>query len=324
MKQLTQSRFPIAFQAVFALIVLAVAWQIPESPRYLLAKDRIEEARTALARFEGEEETSELVAARMQVVSNAIALERKGHSNNPFAKTDNKHLYRTLIAIATNILAQMSGINLITFYSNTTLEGNLGYSPILSRIISSCMQTWQFMCATSAVLLIDRFGRRKLFMTCAFLMAGTFFLTSSSSREIGLIYLHSRQCRHSRPDGPQRQQPHHRRLQPHLLLPCPGRLPRRLITDPFHVCLRDCASQGALANHCDVGRCELAVQLPDCEGDASCVCQYWVEVSSTKPSPSQAKDSVISSSGLLVLLSRCHSSKFQRNTYACEVCTLSS
>lgn len=65
----------------------------------------------------------------------------------------------------------MSGINVITFYSNTILQQDLGYSPILSRIISSCLQTWQFFAATSAIFLIDRIGRRRLLIGGATLMA---------------------------------------------------------------------------------------------------------------------------------------------------------
>jgi len=64
----------------------------------------------------------------------------------------------------------MSGVNVITFYSNTIFEQSLGYSAIMSRIISSCMQTWQFFTATSAIFLIDRFGRRRLMLVGASLM----------------------------------------------------------------------------------------------------------------------------------------------------------
>lgn len=69
------------------------------------------------------------------------------------------------------VLAQMSGVNVITFYSNTILQQDLGYSPILSRVISSCLQTWQFFAATSAIFLIDRIGRRSLLIVGAALMA---------------------------------------------------------------------------------------------------------------------------------------------------------
>lgn len=74
----------------------------------------------------------------------------------------------------------MSGVNVITFYSNTIFEQDLHYSAITSRIISACLQTWQFLMATSSVFLIDRFGRRKL------LMAGAFFMCIANAGLAGL------------------------------------------------------------------------------------------------------------------------------------------
>ena len=127
--------------------------------------------RQVLCKLEDEPEHSELVRARVQVIKNSVELAGKGHSGNPFARTPNRHLNRTVVAIVLNIMCQMAGINVITFYSNTILQGDLGYSAELSRIITSCLQTWQFLSATFAVFLIDRVGRRKLFLTAAAVLA---------------------------------------------------------------------------------------------------------------------------------------------------------
>ncbi|KAM3413823.1 hypothetical protein BST61_g10506 [Cercospora zeina] len=163
-------RFPIAFQAFFPIIVMIMVPMLEESPRWLAGKDRWEDARIVLSKLEDEPEDSEFVAEQLLTIRQSLELENQGHSGNPFARTKNRHLNRTLIAIGVNILAQMSGVNVITFYSNTILQQRLGYSAVLSRIISSCLQTWQFIMATSAVFLIDRFGRRRLLITGAFLM----------------------------------------------------------------------------------------------------------------------------------------------------------
>jgi sugar porter (SP) family MFS transporter len=163
-------RFPIAFQAIFPIIVLCIAPFLAESPRWLLAKDKHAAGKAALARLEDESEDSEVVTARVQVIMNSLYADSQGHSKNPFAKTPNRHINRTLLAIGINILAQMGGVNVITFYSNTIFEKYLGYSAVKSRVISSCLQTWQFLTATSAIFLIDRFGRRRLLLIGAALM----------------------------------------------------------------------------------------------------------------------------------------------------------
>lgn len=66
--------------------------------------------------------------------------------------------------MSVNMLAQMTGVNIISFYSNIIFEDILGYSGTLSRIISGCLQIWQFLCATLAIFLVDRVGRRKLLL----------------------------------------------------------------------------------------------------------------------------------------------------------------
>ncbi|USW56582.1 Putative major facilitator, sugar transporter, major facilitator superfamily [Septoria linicola] len=163
-------RFPIAFQALFPLIVMIMVPMLEESPRWLVGQDQFEEAKQVLSKLEDEPEDSEFIAEQLLVIRQSLELKSQGSSGNPFAQTKNRHLNRTLIAIGVNVLAQLSGVNVITFYSNTILEQRLGYSAVLSRIISSCLQTWQFLMATTAVFLIDRFGRRRLLITGAVLM----------------------------------------------------------------------------------------------------------------------------------------------------------
>jgi MFS family permease len=61
----------------------------------------------------------------------------------------------------------VAGVNVITFYSDTILQNQLGYNGTIARIISGCLQIWQVLAAGLAVLLIDRFGRRKLLISSA-------------------------------------------------------------------------------------------------------------------------------------------------------------
>ncbi|TID21464.1 hypothetical protein E6O75_ATG04859 [Venturia nashicola] len=164
-------RLPIAFQALFALAVLIGIWGLPESPRWLVLRDRTDQARTTLSALDDVPLDDELVATDLSQIQHSLSLENVGESTNPFAPTKNRHLQRTVTAIAVNMFCQMSGVNVISFYSNSIFEGTLGYTAETSRIISGCLQIWQFIWACTAVFLIDRFGRRQLLLAGAAGMA---------------------------------------------------------------------------------------------------------------------------------------------------------
>lgn len=118
-------RFPIAFQGIFALVVVSCILFLPESPRWLARVDRMEEAAEVLSRMEDVPVESEHVAQELEIIKQSLFLDAADESTvstSPFALTNNRHLHRTAIAVGVNILAQMTGVNIITFYSDTIFE----------------------------------------------------------------------------------------------------------------------------------------------------------------------------------------------------------
>lgn len=70
-------RLPIAMQILFAVCVIILLFGLPESPRWLYAKDREEEAIRVLCTVYDKQESDELVIYQKQQICDAIKLEEQ-------------------------------------------------------------------------------------------------------------------------------------------------------------------------------------------------------------------------------------------------------
>jgi hypothetical protein len=74
-----QWRFPLGFQLIFPIVVSIALLFVPDSPRWLLLRDRHEEARLVLARLQGKNVDihDEQVTAEFLSIQAALQMERK-------------------------------------------------------------------------------------------------------------------------------------------------------------------------------------------------------------------------------------------------------
>jgi sugar porter (SP) family MFS transporter len=164
-------RFPVALQALFAMTSTLMVKFLPESPRWLVKKRRVEEAAEIFARLEDTTTDSDHVQNEIAIIEQSLEEDVEATTSSPFAITKNKHLRRTLMAIWLNIGAQMTGVNVVTFYSTSIFQEQLGYNGVQARIFSASLQIWQVLAAFFSILVIERFGRRNIMMHAAALMA---------------------------------------------------------------------------------------------------------------------------------------------------------
>lgn len=157
-------RFPLAFQIVFCLFILAFVLSLPESPRWLVYKGREDEAMKVLGALSDEDPNSPAVKEEFYAIKDTVLEASKGSFRDLFTMDENRHFHRVVLAYVNQMFQQISGINLITYYIPNVIENEVGLTPFLSKLIAACNGTEYFLASWIAVFTVEKTGRRKLML----------------------------------------------------------------------------------------------------------------------------------------------------------------
>lgn len=184
-------RLPLALQILLSLVVIGSIFLLPESPRWLMKKGRLEEARVVLAALEDAMPESPSIDNDLTRIQSSLDHCRSASFWDIFKPNSQRLLHRTILAVLGQTFQQINGINALSFYATTIFEQYLHLSPTQSRILAASMATTQPVGGVIAYIFIDRFGRRRLMLSAAACMmalmailAGT---TSASQNQPALI-----------------------------------------------------------------------------------------------------------------------------------------
>jgi len=161
--------------AIPAVVLLLTAPFVPESPRWLAARQRWTEAARVLQRIGGES------YSRVELESIRGTLSRPGRTS-PWRELFASPLRKLmLLGIALAVLQQGSGINILFNYAEEVYRSaGYGLNDILFNIVIT--GTINLIFTLFAMLLVDRFGRRKLMLTGCLAIAASHIAASIAYR----------------------------------------------------------------------------------------------------------------------------------------------
>lgn len=160
-------RFPLSFQALFALCLVFQALGLPETPRWLVSHGRIDESRKLLADLLDTDQDSLEVETKLLDIQTAIEDESR---DGPFKFREFftmgkiQNLRRILLTIVLMLMQQFSGSNMINYYAPVIYQNTMGFSANLSNILGGCTSLTYLAGSILPVLIIDKYGRRTLLL----------------------------------------------------------------------------------------------------------------------------------------------------------------
>ncbi|KAG9235625.1 general substrate transporter [Amylocarpus encephaloides] len=164
-------RIPIAVQFLWAIILGAGLFFLPESPRFFVKKGRLDDAAKALANVRGQpidsgyiqDELAEIIANHeyeLSVVPQNSYIAQWTNCFNGSLFSAHSNVRRTLLGIGLQAMQQLTGVNFIFYYGVVFFKQlNTIKNPFLISLITTLVN----VCSTPlSFWMVERFGRRNL------------------------------------------------------------------------------------------------------------------------------------------------------------------
>ncbi|KZT62655.1 general substrate transporter [Calocera cornea HHB12733] len=159
-------RIPSALQGLFSVILLIFLPFMPESPRWLVDKGRVDDARKILGRLHGNGDPNHpLVNLEMQEIEEAIEFERLNQRTSWLELVATRgNRYRMFLGICVGLFSQWSGNGLVSYYLAKILN-NIGITDSKQQLqLNLGKECLSWVMANTGALVTDRLNRRTQFI----------------------------------------------------------------------------------------------------------------------------------------------------------------
>jgi sugar porter (SP) family MFS transporter len=151
-------RYMFGLAAIPSIILTVAMWKLPDSPRWLIGKSRVEQARQVLqlARTQSD------VSAEIAGIQKSMEKQGAGGMTGLFEPSLRMPL---IVGAGLAIFQQITGINTVIYYAPTIFKfaGITAAGPAILAGAALAMVMWCFH--VLAIFLLDRVGRRPLLLT---------------------------------------------------------------------------------------------------------------------------------------------------------------
>ncbi|KAK6435204.1 hypothetical protein LTR95_008611 [Oleoguttula sp. CCFEE 5521] len=160
-------RIPSLLQAFPSIIQFVFLFWVPESPRWLVKQERGTEALNVLCKYHANgDELNETVLFEYAEIKETIRLEymfKKSSSYTDFFKSRGNR-YRLFLIATLGLFSQWSGSGLTSYYFTIVMD-SIGVTDTDTQFeINGSLTIMSFIIAVSSASLIDKVGRRALFL----------------------------------------------------------------------------------------------------------------------------------------------------------------
>ncbi|KAL4885462.1 general substrate transporter [Aspergillus karnatakaensis] len=178
-------RIPIWLQLCSSVIVGVGVWFIPESPRWLIAHGKTEEARAVLARYHGEgSDTHPIVVLQMVEMQRTIrqdASDKKWWDYKELISTHSARR-RLVCVLGMACFGQLSGNSVTGYYLPVMIENAGITSQETQLLINGLNPVICFIAAIIGAQYVDKLGRRPILIGSIFACSICFAVITGTSK----------------------------------------------------------------------------------------------------------------------------------------------